>query len=169
MVQRSHLKNISTFLHLRFFDCYSVQMIQFSQILLLHILVCNSTWFFALIHPFSTIFSSTCTRNLHLIILKIKLKKTTKITVNFKLKRSWFSHLVIVRKLLAPVDPPGREDDDVGVGDVDGLGDTVGVAAVVDISGHAPRHGGVHHPVIVQAEHVDASVLILVMLLSDVC
>ena len=96
-------------------------------------------------------------------------KKTTKYYCQFQTKRSWFSHLVIVRKLLAPVDPPGREDDDVGVGDVDGLGHTVGIAAVVDVSGHAPRHRGVHHPVIVQAEHVDASVLVLVVFLSDVC
>lgn len=38
-----------------------------------------STWFFALIHPFSTIFCSTCTRNLHLIILEIKLKQHQKL------------------------------------------------------------------------------------------
>ena len=56
----------------------------------------------------------------------------------------------------------------MSVGQLHGLGDTVGVAAVVDVPGHAPRHGGVHHPVVVQPEHVDATVLILVVLLSDI-
>ena len=84
-------------------------------------------------------------------------------------KTAYFlAHLVIVRELLAPVDPPGGEDDDVGVRDVDGLGDAVGVAAVVDVPGHAPGHGGVHHPVIVQPEHVDASVLVLVVFLPHI-
>ena len=78
------------------------------------------------------------------------------------------TNLVVIGQLLAPVNPPGREDDDVGVRELHGLGDAVGVAAVVDVPGHAPGHGGVHHPVIVQPEHVDASVLVLVPLLADV-
>ena len=79
------------------------------------------------------------------------------------------TNLVVIGQLLAPVNPPGREDDDVGVRELHGLGDAVGVAAVVDVPGHAARHGRVHHPLVIQAEHVDTSVLILVVLLAEVC
>ena len=51
------------------------------------------------------------------------------------------TNLVVIGQLLAPVNPPGREDDDVGVRDVDGLGDAVGVAAVVE-----EGHGGEDRP-----------------------
>ena len=56
----------------------------------------------------------------------------------------------------------------MGVGNVDGFCDTVGVAAVVDVPRHAPGHGRVDHSVIVKPEHVDAAVLVLIVLLSDV-
>merc|ERR1719245_41177 len=100
-----------------------------------------------LIHPFSTVLGSTSAWNL-VIILEIK--------------------LVIIRELLSSVYPPGSKDDDVSVRQLYSLGHTVGVAAVVDVPRHAPRHGGVHHPLIIQPEHVDAAVLVLVVLLPDV-
>ena len=46
--------------------------------------------------------------------------------------------------------------------------DTVGVTAVVDVSGDTARHGGVNHSVVVQSEHVDTAVLRLVSLLSNI-
>ena len=78
-------------------------------------------------------------------------------------------HLIIITQFLSPTDPPVGEYDDVPVGEFNGLRDAVGFTAVVDVAGHATRHGGVDHSVVVEAEHVDASVLALVSLFPQVC
>ncbi len=55
---------------------------------------------------------------------------------------------------------PGGDDDDLALlPNVHHLGHTVGAARVVDVARGAPRHGGVHHHLTVDAEHVDTSVL----------
>ena len=68
-------------------------------------------------------------------------------------------HLIIIAEFLPPADPPVSKDDDVPVRQLHRLRHAVGLAAVVDVPGHPSGQGGVHYPVVVQTEHVDASVL----------
>lgn len=62
--------------------------------------------------------------------------------------------------LLSSRDSGFREDDDLDVPvDLDRLGDAVGVAAVVDVPGEASLQRRVDHAVLVEAEHVDPTIL----------
>lgn len=69
--------------------------------------------------------------------------------------------------LLSPCYSPFCDNDDLAVLlEGDNFGNTVGVAGVVDIAGWASTHGGIDHLVVVYSEHVYASVLFVVLLLS---
>lgn len=68
--------------------------------------------------------------------------------------------LVVVRQLLAAVDLAQREDDDVlAAVHVDDARVAVGLARVVDEACGVAVHGGVHHLVVIDAEHVTADPL----------
>lgn len=119
-----------------------------------------------LIHPFPAILGAAHAGDL-VVILEIKLKERK----NYEIlppSTTESTHFIVIRELLPPVDPPGGEDDDVSVRQLHRLRHAVGVAGVVDVPGHTASHCGVHHPLVVQAEHVDTAVLVLVPLLSDI-
>ena len=68
--------------------------------------------------------------------------------------------LVVVGELLAPVDLPQGEDDDVLVAvHADDPRVAVGLARVVDEASRVAVHGSVHHLKVVDAEHVAADTL----------
>lgn len=68
--------------------------------------------------------------------------------------------------LFASGDPPAGKDDDPQIAlDFDGLGDAVGPARVVDVTGQSAAQGGVDDSLLVQSEHVNAAVGRLVALL----
>lgn len=68
--------------------------------------------------------------------------------------------LVVVCQLLAAVDLPQREDDDVlAAVHVDDAGVAVGLAGVVDETGCVALHRRIHHVKVIYAEHVAADTL----------
>ena len=68
--------------------------------------------------------------------------------------------LVVVGELLAAVDLPQGEDDDVlAAVHVDDARVAVGLARVVDEASRVALHGRVHHVEVVDAEHVAADAL----------
>lgn len=68
--------------------------------------------------------------------------------------------LVVVGQLLAAVDLPQGEDDDVlAAVHVDDARVAVGLAGVVDETGRVALHGRVHHVEVVDTEHVAADAL----------
>ena len=78
-------------------------------------------------------------------------------------------YLVIITQFFSPTDPPVGKNDDVPIGELNGFCDAVWFTAVVDVAGDASSHRGVDHSIVVEAEHVDPSVLTLVSLFSQVC
>lgn len=93
-----------------------------------------------LIHPLAAVGRAAHARDLVRLVLQIE--------------------LVVVRQLLALVDLAlGHNDDAAVLVHVHDLRATVRVARVIDVARQAARQRRVHHPVLVQPEHVDAAIL----------
>lgn len=74
--------------------------------------------------------------------------------------------LVVIGQLLAAVDLPQGEDDNVlAAVHVDDTGVAVGLARVVDETGRVALHGRVHHVEVVDAEHVASNAFAVIIFL----
>lgn len=68
--------------------------------------------------------------------------------------------LVVVGQLFTAVNPPLGENDDAQFSlDLHGLRDAVRVTRMVDVAGQTAGQCRIDHAVLVQAEHVDATIL----------
>lgn len=81
--------------------------------------------------------------------------------------RPFDGELVVVGDLFAPADVAQGEDDDALVAlDVDDTREAVGLAGMVDEAGRVAMHGSIHYFIVINAEHVTADSLALIIPLA---
>jgi len=106
------------------------------------------TWKQFLIQIFSAVLRFTCARNFSGFILNVE--------------------LVIVGKLFASINSSLSEDNDAIFSvDLDDFGYTIGVAAVIDVARETARECCINHAVFIKSEHVDSTILSLILFLSQ--